>query len=131
MTQSQINRPFEFCLLALLALFWGSSYLFIKVALEGLPPLTLIAIRVSLAAALLYLVARWQGHDLPSDLATWRRFFVQCFYHYESDHMNVVNAVLMKLFFLGQQHYMIKYIHHDPLYFFIKYLFDESDFYCK
>lgn len=80
MTSAQINRPFEFCLLALLALFWGSSYLFIKVALEGLPPLTLIALRVSLAALLLYLVARWRNHRLPRDGATWRQFFVQCFF---------------------------------------------------
>ena len=80
MTSPQINRPFEFCLLALLALFWGSSYLFIKVALEGLPPLTLIALRVSLAALLLYLVARWRGHQLPRDGVTWRQFFVQCFF---------------------------------------------------
>ncbi len=80
MTSAEINRPFEFCLLALLALFWGSSYLFIKVALEGLPPLTLIALRVSLAALLLYLVARWRGHHLPHDGTTWRQFFVQCFF---------------------------------------------------
>ncbi len=80
MTSSQINRPFEFFLLALLALFWGSSYLFIKVALETLPPLTLIAMRVSLAAVLLYMVARWKGHHLPSDPAVWRQFFVQCFF---------------------------------------------------
>lgn len=80
MTASPINRPLELCLLALLALFWGSSYLFIKVALEGLPPLTLIALRVSLAALLLYLVARWRGHNLPADPAIWRQFLVQCFF---------------------------------------------------
>ncbi len=80
MTSTSINRPFEFCLLALLALFWGSSYLFIKVALEGLPPLTLIALRVSLAALILYLIARWRGHRLPGDPAIWRQFLVQCFF---------------------------------------------------
>lgn len=80
MTSAPINRSFEFCLLALLALFWGSSYLFIKLALESFPPLTLIAMRVSLAALLLYGVARWKGHRLPTDLAIWRQFFVQCFF---------------------------------------------------
>lgn len=80
MTSSDINRPFEFCLLALLALFWGSSYLFIKVALDSIPPLTLIAMRVSLAAGLLYGVARWKGHHLPTDPAVWRQLCVQCFF---------------------------------------------------
>ena len=74
------SRPFELFLLALLALFWGSSYLFIKVALETIPPVTLIAFRVSFAALLLYGVARWQGHRLPGDPGTWMQFGVQCFF---------------------------------------------------
>lgn len=80
MTAQTPSRPFELFLLALLALFWGSSYLFIKVALESIPPLTLIAFRVSLAALLLYGVARWQGHRMPSDRSVWRQFGVQCFF---------------------------------------------------
>ena len=43
----------ELALLALLALLWGSSYLFIKVALRDIPPFTLIAIRVTIAAIFL------------------------------------------------------------------------------
>ena len=74
------SRPFELALLALLALFWGSSYLFIKVALETIPPLTLIAFRVSFAALLLYGVARWQGHRFPADLSTWMQFGIQCLF---------------------------------------------------
>ncbi|HEY9538927.1 MAG TPA: EamA family transporter [Kiloniellaceae bacterium] len=67
----------ELLLLGLLALLWGSSYLLIRVALDGLPPVTLIALRVTLAAAVLLAVARWQGHRLPRDGATWRLLFVQ------------------------------------------------------
>ncbi|MGB0411182.1 MAG: EamA family transporter [Pikeienuella sp.] len=33
-------------LLALLKLLWGSSYLFIKVAVAEIPPVTLLALRV-------------------------------------------------------------------------------------
>src|SRR3546814_1259080 len=66
----------ELLLLGLLALLWGSSYLLIRVALTDLPPVTLIALRVSLATLLLAAV-RWQGHRLPRDGATWRRLFVQ------------------------------------------------------
>ncbi|MEM7425841.1 MAG: EamA family transporter [Pseudomonadota bacterium] len=80
MTALTVSRPFELFLLALLAVFWGSSYLFIKVALETIPPVTLIAFRVSLAALLLYSVARGQGHRMPTDAQTWRGFGVQCFF---------------------------------------------------
>jgi drug/metabolite transporter (DMT)-like permease len=71
------NRAVEFGFLALLALLWGSSYLFAKVALGSIPPLTLIAVRVSIAAVLLCAVMRWQGAALPRDGATWRALFVQ------------------------------------------------------
>src|SRR3546814_8772010 len=67
----------ELLLLGLLALLWGSSYLLIRVALTDLPPVTLIALRVSLATLLLLAAVRWQGHRLPRDGATWRRLFVQ------------------------------------------------------
>lgn len=67
----------ELLLLGLLALLWGSSYLLISVALDGLPPFTLIALRVALAAAVLLAVVRWQGHRLPRDGTTWRLLFVQ------------------------------------------------------
>lgn len=67
----------EFLLLGLLALLWGSSYLLIRVALDDLPPVTLIALRVIIAAAVLLAVVRWQGHRLPRDGAAWRLLFVQ------------------------------------------------------
>ena len=47
------NYTVEIGLLALLALLWGSSYLFIKVAVTEIPPITIIAARVSIAALLL------------------------------------------------------------------------------
>lgn len=78
-TPDATNAPLlpELLLLGLLALLWGSSYLLIRVALEGLPPVTLIALRCSLAAVVLLAVVHWQGHRLPRDLATWRPLFVQ------------------------------------------------------
>ena len=44
------NRSIELALLGVLALLWGSSYMWISLALPSFPPATLIAIRVSLAA---------------------------------------------------------------------------------
>jgi drug/metabolite transporter (DMT)-like permease len=67
----------EFLLLGLLALLWGSSYLLIRVALDNLPPLTLMAIRVGLAALVLMPVVILQGHRLPRDPVIWRQLFVQ------------------------------------------------------
>ena len=69
----------ELLLLGLLALLWGSSYLLIKVALEGLPPVSLIALRVSLAAVVLLAVVALRGQHLPRDAGTWGQLMVQSF----------------------------------------------------
>lgn len=77
MADGTINRWREFALLGCLAVLWGSSYLFIDVAVSELPPLTVIAIRVSVAAIFLLAIVAWQGARLPRDTATWRALFVQ------------------------------------------------------
>lgn len=71
----------ELLLLGLLALLWGASYTLIRVALDGLPPASLMALRVGLAALILLAVARWQGHSLPRDAASWRALFLQSFFN--------------------------------------------------
>ena len=55
----------------LLALVWGASFLFIKVGVATIPPLTFVFFRVSIAALLIYAVIRWQGLKIPFDRATW------------------------------------------------------------
>ena len=54
--------------LALLVLYlvWGSTYLGIRVALEGFPPLFLSGSRYVLAGGLLYAFLRWRGAPRPS-----------------------------------------------------------------
>jgi drug/metabolite transporter (DMT)-like permease len=69
----------ELALLGLLALLWGSSYLFIKVAVRELPPLTLIAFRVSGAALFLIAVMAARRERLPRDKRTWGMLLVQAF----------------------------------------------------
>jgi drug/metabolite transporter (DMT)-like permease len=44
--------------LAALYLIWGSTYLAIRIALEGIPPLTISGVRYVIAGAALYLFAR-------------------------------------------------------------------------
>jgi drug/metabolite transporter (DMT)-like permease len=73
------RRIVEFALLGVLALLWGSSYLFIKVAVTEIPPFTLIAARVSIAACFLGLVVFWRRERLPRDTKTWRRLLIQSF----------------------------------------------------
>ena len=61
--------------LLLLAFIWGWSFLFIKVAVEGMPPSTVAWARVTLGALVLLAVLRWQdGRPLPRDAVMWRHF---------------------------------------------------------
>jgi drug/metabolite transporter (DMT)-like permease len=75
---AQSPRPITNILLLLaLATLWGSSYTFIKVGVETIPPVTLIAVRTLIAASILVFVIKLRGLSLPRDAATWRRFLFQ------------------------------------------------------
>jgi len=67
----------ELGLLVLLATLWGASYTFIKVGVETIPPVTLIAARTALASVVLLAVLRWRGIAMPAKPALWRRFLLQ------------------------------------------------------
>lgn len=71
------NLRTEVPLLALLALLWGSSYLFIKLAVAEIPPVTLIALRVLGAAIFLMIVMGMRAEKLPRDRRTWRMLLLQ------------------------------------------------------
>lgn len=71
------GRFTDLALLLVLATLWGGSYSFIRIGVETIPPLTLIAARTLLAGAILLMVIRWRGLRLPRDLATWRLFLAQ------------------------------------------------------
>ncbi len=51
--------------------FWGTTYLGIRVALEGLPPLVLVASRFLLSGALILAFAWWRGWAMPRGAALW------------------------------------------------------------
>jgi drug/metabolite transporter (DMT)-like permease len=76
-SETRPSRTTELALLMVLATLWGGSYSFIKIGVETIPPLTLIAARTLIAGALLLAVIRWRGLRLPRDLATWKLFAVQ------------------------------------------------------
>ena len=61
-------------LLVLLSLLWGGSFLCVGIAVQELPVLTIIALRVSLAALVLWGIALFCGHQLPRGRKTWQAF---------------------------------------------------------
>jgi drug/metabolite transporter (DMT)-like permease len=85
-------------MLLLLAALWGASYLFIKVAVEDIPPAPMMAVRTLLAAAILlgYLAWRLGATRALADLRTaWRHCAV----------LGVLNAAVpFWLIAWGEQH---------------------------
>lgn len=77
MTEPRPNLAVELPLLGLLALLWGSAYLFTKIAVAEFPPATLISIRVTGAAIFLLTVMAVRRARLPRDLNTWRMLLIQ------------------------------------------------------
>ncbi|PDS95631.1 EamA family transporter [Rhizobium sp. S9] len=77
MTPQNPKLARELVLLLVLATLWGSSYTFIKIGVETIPPVTLIAVRTLIAGAILLAVLRHRHVRLPRDRATWRLFVVQ------------------------------------------------------
>lgn len=71
------RRGCELALLVLLALAWGSAYATTRITLQSIPPVTAVAVRVLLAALLLWTLILWLGRPVPRDSETWRRLFVQ------------------------------------------------------
>lgn len=67
----------ELALLMLLSTLWGASYTFIKVGVETIPPITLIAMRTLIAGLILLGVLQLRGLKLPMDVVMWGRFVVQ------------------------------------------------------
>ncbi|HSS18705.1 MAG TPA: EamA family transporter [Pyrinomonadaceae bacterium] len=54
-----------------LCLIWGSTWLFIKLGLENLPPFTFAGIRFVIAAAILFAIIKAKKFSLPRDRADW------------------------------------------------------------
>ncbi|MGW2372323.1 DMT family transporter [Kitasatospora sp. NPDC001683] len=67
--------------MAVLALFWGSGFLWIRIALQhGLTPVQITVLRATLGAAVLLLLARSARQRLPRGGALWWRLAVAAFF---------------------------------------------------
>lgn len=62
---AQAPNPFESMLLLLLGVLWGIPYALTKISLATIPPLTLVAARVSIAAMTLWIVVFASGMRMP------------------------------------------------------------------
>jgi drug/metabolite transporter (DMT)-like permease len=82
----------DWMLLLTLSVLWGGSFFFVEVALEGLPVLTIVWLRVALASAMLAVWMRATGVAFPVR-AVWPALMVMGFLN---------NAVPFTLFVLAQ-----------------------------
>ncbi|OED39069.1 ABC transporter permease [Chromatiales bacterium (ex Bugula neritina AB1)] len=80
-------------LLILLSILWGGAYFFAGVAVKELPPLTVAAVRVSVAAATLLPFFWYLGYSMPESLSEWFPFIGMGLLN---------NAIPFALIFAGQ-----------------------------
>lgn len=84
-------------ILVLLSALWGGSFLFVEIGLEELPPISIVAARVSLAALISYVLMKMMSQALPSSFSLWRAFFA----------MALVNNVIPFLLIVWGQQYIL------------------------
>jgi len=87
--------PYEWYLLTILSIVWGGSFFFVGVAVDALPPLTIVALRVSLATFALLVVVYFAGLRMPASLKVWMAFIFMGFLN---------NALPFTLIVWGQRH---------------------------
>ncbi len=72
-----IDRPMamqQWLMLATLSILWGGSFFFAKIAVSELPPLTVVWLRVAVAASALLVLLRVGATVMPARTASWRQF---------------------------------------------------------
>lgn len=61
-------------MLILLSILWGGSFFFVGIAVNELPPITIVTLRVGIAAATLWAIALMIGIRPPKSLKVWGTF---------------------------------------------------------
>ena len=85
----------EWLLLLTLSVLWGGSFFFVEVAVGALPPLTIVVLRVGLAAVALNVVVAAAGGAMPRDARVWFAFAIMGLLN---------NAIPFTLIVWGQVH---------------------------
>lgn len=83
----------EWALLLALSVLWGGSFFFVRVALDGLPPLTLVLARVGIGGLVLLVVLKAMGQALPRRWEVWATLAVMALLN---------NLIPFSLIFWGQ-----------------------------
>lgn len=63
-------------MLLVLSLLWGGSFFFIEVLVKHLPPLTIVTLRVTLAAITLWLIILARTYEVPKTAKSWTALFI-------------------------------------------------------
>src|SRR5580765_1347307 len=85
--------PVEWAMLILLGAIWGGSFFFARVAVSEIPPLTLVLLRVGIAAVALHIYLAARGPSFATALPRWPLFVA----------LGITNNVIpFSLIFLGQ-----------------------------
>lgn len=70
----------RFLLMLVLTCLWSPSFLFIKLAVQELPPLTIVSLRVSIAALILSAILIWKRRSIPLKWDFWLRTTVMALF---------------------------------------------------
>ncbi|MFG5380607.1 DMT family transporter [Yoonia sp. R2-816] len=80
-------------LLGFLSILWGGTFFFTSIAVGELPPLTVVFLRVSIAALALFIYLGMRGIKLPGNTQVWQAFLTMGFLN---------NVIPFSLFFWAQ-----------------------------
>jgi len=94
MIRTVMNRN-DWLILGTLALIWGGAFFFIGVAVRHVPPLTYVWLRLTIAAAAMWLFLRVKGQGLGLPPGAWRSIVLLALLN---------NALPFALFGWGQTH---------------------------
>lgn len=89
-----MNKPGTLIRMGVLALIWGSSFLWIKIALTGLSPIQITFTRTALGTVVLVALVYWNKQRLPRDKQSWRHLTLAAFFG---------TALPFALFAIGEQ----------------------------
>lgn len=90
----QMNRA-DWLVLVALAVIWGGAFFFISVAVDSVPPLTYVWLRLSIAALGMWLFLWWKGDSIALPRSVWGSILLLALLN---------NAIPFALFGWGQTH---------------------------